>query len=141
MSRLKSKGSVQARQRTDCLLSNHKTLVHLRIDGPAAALADIPQVSELLTGVMAGADEVLAKGFLTPRCFRRSTVEKGFALARPLAFSSDAPREPRNRRFVNVTFGGSRSVRTCSTASRQKISIVSTKRLIHNSRRFIHNEC
>src|SRR4249920_753611 len=61
MSRLKSKGSVQARQRTDCLPSNYKTLVHLRIDGPTAALADIPQVSELLTGVMAGADEVLAK--------------------------------------------------------------------------------
>src|SRR6476659_3826629 len=61
MSRLKSKGSVQAHQRTDCLPSNHKTPVHLRIDGPTAALADIPQVSELLTGVMAGADEVLAK--------------------------------------------------------------------------------
>jgi hypothetical protein len=44
MSRLKSKGSVQGRQRTDCLLSNHKMLVHLRIDGPATALTHVPQV-------------------------------------------------------------------------------------------------
>ena len=36
MSRLKSKGSVQARQRTDFLPSNHKTLVHLCVFGTAA---------------------------------------------------------------------------------------------------------
>jgi hypothetical protein len=31
-------------------------LVHLDIDAPAAALADVPEVSELLTGVVARVD-------------------------------------------------------------------------------------
>jgi hypothetical protein len=35
--------------------------MHLNIDRPAAALAHIPEVSELLTGVMARVDEVFAQ--------------------------------------------------------------------------------
>jgi hypothetical protein len=51
--------------------------MHLCISGPATALADIPEVNELLAGVLACADKVLAQ---TPIYFPAPALAAAWAL-------------------------------------------------------------